>query len=267
MRHGFALLFFCAACAPHDTVPTGVTLVVSREGALVKRFTLEEMVTLGKSATIDVEDPVYGKPKHYRGVPLRPVLQAAYGDLAALDAQQFVIRASDGYAIPTTGAILTTDGAYLAYSDRENATWEPIGPQKVSPGPLYLVWRGADQRDTSTYPWPWAVQQIDAVSLDTLYAKASPGDGASAAVKRGHEIVLHRCIKCHAVNGQGGHLGPELNIPKNVTEYWAGDLIKSYIKDPSTLRFGNMPPNPDLSDADLDAVLAYLSTMKDHKRP
>lgn len=265
MRLGLAILaFVLAACSSaSDKLPQGVTLTLSREGQLVKKLTLEELTTITPAVDVSVDDPQYGRQKHYKAVALKPVLKAAYGELAA--AQQLVVRATDGYAIPTTGETLTTDGAYLAYRDREAPNWEPIGPQKVSPGPLYMIWRGADQRDPNVFPWPYAMQQIDAVSLETLYAKASPGKDPNESVKRGHAIVLHKCIKCHAVNGQGGHLGPELNIPKNVTEYWSADQVRAYIKDPATLRYGNMPPNPDLSDRDLDDLLAYLSAMKDHK--
>ncbi|MBC7793106.1 MAG: cytochrome c [Clostridia bacterium] len=240
-----------------------MTLSLSREGTEIKRLTLSEMTAIAPMADVDVDDPVYGRSKHYKAVPLKPLLKAAYGKID--DTQQFVIHASDGYAVSITGDILTTDGAYLAFRDREAPSWEPIGPQKVSPAPLYMVWRGADQRDMKTYPWPWAVLQFDAVSLDRLYAKASPGAEPTESVARGHELVLHRCIKCHPVNGQGGHLGPELNIPKNVTEYWPIEQIKSYVRDPSSLRYGNMPPNPDLSNQDLDDLVAYLSAMKDHK--
>ena len=254
-----------AACASPEELPQGVSLTLLREGETVKKLSLEEMLQLAPKVDVDVDDPQYGRRKHYKAVALRPILNAAFGDPDKLGGQQFVIYATDGYAVPVTGETLATDGAYLAFRDREVPNWEPIGPQKVSPAPLYMVWRGADQRDPNTFPWPWAMSRIDAVTLERLYAKTSPGPSPSDAVKRGHELVLHKCIKCHPVNGDGGHLGPELNIPKNVTEYWSGELIKAYIKDPASLRYGNMPPNPDLSDRDLDDVLAYLSAMKDHK--
>jgi mono/diheme cytochrome c family protein len=262
VRLGYAILALALAACASEKLPDA-SLTFSREGALVKKLSVEEMAKVTPVVDIDIDDPQYGRQKHYKGVALAPIVKAAYGEVDAK--QQFVIRATDGYAIPTTGETLTTDGAYLAFRDREAPNWDPIGPQKVSPGPFYMVWRGAEHTDANVYPWPYAMQQIDAVTLETLYAKASPGDGASTAVKHGFELVLHRCIKCHAVNGQGGHLGPELNIPKNVTEYWPADLIKSYIKDPSALRYGNMPPNPDLSDKDIEDIYAYLSTMKDHK--
>ena len=60
----------------------------------------------------------------------------------------------------------------------------------------------------------------------------------------------------------GGRVGPELNVPKNVLEYRTEPEVRAYIKNPLSLRYGNMPPHPDLRDEDLDALVGYLSAMK-----
>jgi mono/diheme cytochrome c family protein len=119
-------------------------------------------------------------------------------------------------------------------------------------------------RDTTVYPWPYSVARIEAVeSLAVLYPRTVPRDDTA---KRGHDIFLHKCVKCHAVNRQGGSVGPELNVPKNVTEYWTVDQIKAYVKNPATFRYGAMPANPDLSDDDLTALTYYLLAMKAQKQ-
>ena len=59
--------------------------------------------------------------------------------------------------------------------------------------------------------------------------------------------------------------GPELNVPQSIVEYRPEPQIRAYIRDPRTFRYGNMPPHPHLSDADLDALLAYFRAMKDRK--
>ena len=245
------------ACAPEKAPVFSLTV-----GKLQLDYAALEAIV--KPVDVDTDDPVYGRFKHYRAFPLLPVLERAFGDKQSLEKRQLIVYATDGYAVPVTGEILTEDGAYLAFRDREQSGWEPIGPRKQDPGPLYLVWTGNAHRDTATYPWPYSVARIEVVeSLAVLYPRTTPKDDMA---KRGHELFLHKCVKCHAVNRQGGTVGPELNVPKNVTEYWTVDQIKAYVKNPATFRYGAMPANPDLSDGDLAALTYYLLAMKAQKQ-
>jgi mono/diheme cytochrome c family protein len=82
---------------------------------------------------------------------------------------------------------------------------------------------------------------------------------------RGYESFRDGCIKCHAINREGGHVGPDLNVPQNVTEYRPEDQIRAYIKNPAQFRYGNMPAHPDMQERELDDLVAYLRAMKDHK--
>jgi cytochrome c1 len=73
-------------------------------------------------------------------------------------------------------------------------------------------------------------------------------------------------MACHAVNGEGGTVGPDLNIPQSIVEYRPDVAqLKAYIKNPATFRYGQMPSNDYLSDEDLDALVAYFRAMKDRK--
>jgi len=72
-------------------------------------------------------------------------------------------------------------------------------------------------------------------------------------------------MACHAINGEGGTVGPDLNVPQSIVEYRPVPQIKAYVRDPATFRYGNMPAHPDLSGADLDALVAYFRAMKDRK--
>ncbi len=245
------------ACAPEK--PPALSLTVGKR--TLDYAALEAIV---KPVDVDTDDPVYGRFKHYRAFPLLPILEHAFGDKKSLRGKQLIVYATDGYAVPVTGDILTEEGAYLAFRDRERADWEPIGPRKQDPGPLYLVWTGSEHHDTSAYPWPYMVARIEVVeSLAVLYPRTVPRDETA---KRGHDVFLHKCVKCHAVNRQGGSVGPELNVPMNVTEYWTVDQIKAYVKNPATFRYGAMPANPDLSDGDLTALTYYLLAMKAQKQ-
>ena len=60
-------------------------------------------------------------------------------------------------------------------------------------------------------------------------------------------------------------MGPDLAVPQNVLEYRPEDQVRAYIKNPLAFRYGNMPAHPDLTEANLDALIAYLRAMKSRK--
>ncbi|MBU6417368.1 MAG: c-type cytochrome, partial [Xanthomonadaceae bacterium] len=91
-------------------------------------------------------------------------------------------------------------------------------------------------------------------------------------VRHGFDVFKRTCFACHTLNGEGdSKLGPDLNVPHNPTEYIRADLLRAYIRNPQSLRrwpearMTGYPTTDMLSDADLDAVLAYLRYMAKHK--
>ncbi|MEM6531747.1 MAG: cytochrome c [Myxococcota bacterium] len=213
---------------------------------------------------VEIDDPNHKKEKRFAVIPLLPVLLDGLGlDESALADTKIVMEARDGYASPVDGKILTATGAWLALDDLSVPGWETIGEKKADPAPLYVVWTG--DRDPHLYPWPWALSLVRTVSEDEEYGAADPGESASALAKSGHTLFLKGCIRCHAMNRAGGRLGPELNVPQSIVEYRPVSQIKDYIRNPLTFRYGNMPANPHLSEADLDALVAYFETMKSRK--
>ena len=68
------------------------------------------------------------------------------------------------------------------------------------------------------------------------------------------------------MNGEGGSVGPDLNVPRSIVEYRPADQIKAYVRNPQSFRYTSMPAHPHLTDADLDALVAYFSHMSEHKR-
>ncbi len=164
--------------------------------------------------------------------------------------------------MPLSGERLL-EGAYLAWADADGA-WAPIGTQRANPGPWYLVWKS--QTDLTTHPRPWALARISRERFETVFPLLVP-PGDDAQVARGFGLFRDFCVRCHALNQQGGRVGPELNVPQNVTEYRDEAFLRAWIADPSVYRISVMPPSPQLSDADLTALLAYLKAMKATKVP
>ncbi len=78
------------------------------------------------------------------------------------------------------------------------------------------------------------------------------------------------CVNCHSVRGTSaaGKFGPDLThlmsrrtIASGMVENNAKEL-RAWIKDPQTVKPGCQMPSMLLSDAQLDAVVAYLVTLK-----
>jgi cytochrome c oxidase subunit 2 len=97
---------------------------------------------------------------------------------------------------------------------------------------------------------------------------ATPTD---ALARRGKEVFLtSSCVMCHAISGTtaGSRIGPDLTHLASRQTIAAGTLpntrgnLAGWILDPQALKPGvKMPPN-QLSSADLEALLAYLETLK-----
>jgi mono/diheme cytochrome c family protein len=261
----FAALALFVACKKPTAEDTTATLTFVRDGKTVATLSRAELVAAVTPETVEGFDPYYGKNKRFRALKLTRVLARGFGSTAGLEKEELVLRARDGYAVPMRGSLVTEDGAFVAIEDLDVAGWEPIGPQHANPGPFYLVWSKPEQTNLDSHPRPWELEKIEMAKFDAIYPHTSPGETASPEVKRGYESFRDRCIKCHAINREGGHVGPDLNVPQNVTEYRPEPQIRAYIKNPASFRYGNMPAHPDMKDDELDAVVAYLRAMKDRK--
>lgn len=219
--------------------------------------------------TVTLDDPYYQRRKSFLACPLGEVLRFGFGQpLDALAKDSFVLRARDGYAKPASGAHLVEPGGYLAFGDAEQGSatspgWEPIDRKQADPGPFYIVWSGPEQADPTRYPWPYQLSSIEIASLDALYPHVVPtGAAADSPAYAGYAIFRDQCIACHAINREGGTVGPELNVPQSIVEYRPADQIKAYIRNPATFRYTSMPPHLDLTDAQLDQLIAYFTAMK-----
>ncbi len=243
-----------------------------REGTEVKSVDVPTLVAACAATTVAVDDPNYGARRRYRACPLRNVLAFGFGEApGGLGGADVFIRAWDGYDKPTTAARLGEDGGWLAFGDAElseggDLRWAPLGPKAIDPGPAYLVWSKPGQRDRTTHPWVWAIAEFEVVEFQKKYPHVPPtGVARTAAAWQGFELFRGECIACHAINREGGTTGPDLNVPRSIVEYRPADQIKAYIRDPTTFRYGNMPAHPELSDGDLDALVAYFRVMSRRK--
>jgi cytochrome c oxidase subunit 2 len=78
------------------------------------------------------------------------------------------------------------------------------------------------------------------------------------------------CMNCHAVAGTAadGRFGPDLTHLMSRATIAAGaaknthDSLRLWIQDPSAIKPGSLMPAMKLSDADLDAVVSYMETLR-----
>jgi mono/diheme cytochrome c family protein len=251
------------AGAVHASDPDA-RLTFARDGRTLAAVTERDLERAAPAETFTAYDPYYQRQKTWRALPMRRVLARGFGAGVAIEREQLVLRAKDGYTVPIAGAALLDDGCWLAVADADAPAWEPIGPQRADPSPFYIVWRKPDQQDLTTHPRPWQLEAIEIARAETLFPHAVP-TGAGPDAQRGFELFRGECIRCHAINREGGRVGPDLNVPRSIVEYRPEAQIRAYIKDPLAFRYGAMPAHPHLTDADLDALVAYFRAMKDRK--
>ena len=252
-----------------EQVSARATLTFSIEGRKVRSVRQEELIRTVGTVQFTAYDPYYTKPKTFRALPIDKVLAHGFrGESVDLKTVHFVLRATDGYTVPIEGSRLLEEGGHIAIDDIDHPNgWQPIGPGQVSPAPYYLVWSKETQKELVTHPRPWQLATIEISKFETSFPKTVPSDlPKSDKGWAGFELFRQRCIRCHAINQEGGRVGPELNVPQNITEYRPAQQIRDYITNPRKFRYGNMPANPDLTRPQLDSLLAYLHAMKDRKQ-
>lgn len=233
-------------------------------GKPVGAFKLSELKSKLEPRRIELYDIEYGKMKKYEGFALGDVLRLGFGEkLKSPEYTDVAFIALDGYNAVATLSRISEPGGYIVYADLDSGKWEPIGRQGADPGPFYLVWTGKEQTPVNEYPWPWQIAAVNLMRFQDQYPLVYPkGAAADSPAFKGYEIFKGRCVRCHSMNGQGGKVGPDLNAPKSIVEYRSAYMIKEFIRHPSVYRYTHMPDHPDLTESDLDDLLAYFLYMK-----
>ncbi|MGH7851065.1 MAG: c-type cytochrome [Thermodesulfobacteriota bacterium] len=232
-------------------------------GRAVKEITLSELKSKLETHTIELYDTEYKKPKRYLGFTVQDVLALGFGDeLNNPDFTDIAFTALDGYESVSVLPKMKEKGGYIVFADLDSNNWEPIGKTDASPGPFYLVWTGKDQLPENEYPWPWQIASINIMRFPDQYPLVYPkGAGKDSAAYKGYEIFKGRCVRCHSMSRQGGKVGPDLNAPRSIVTYRSEYMIKEFIKHPSTYRYTQMPDHPNLTDQDLNNLIAYFRYM------
>lgn len=232
--------------------------------------TLQKQGKLTKTEVITVQDdPVYNSVKRFNAFSF-PELLKTYSVIKNLDINkyQIVFECEDGYKPMMPLAKFLSVKSFIAISDVDapkGKLWSEIikegHPMKAAP--FYLIYEGVSPKDES-FKWPYNIVKIHFVTTSSTIAALFPKDDKKAEI--GFELFKKNCVTCHAINKIGGNMGPELNYPKSVTEYWNKNQLKEFIKNPASFRNGVKMPTPtNVSKKEIDDIIVYLNYMASHK--
>ena len=237
-----------------------------------KTWQTADLLKHPQAQTVQIADDVsYKRSMTYRAVPLAALLPGLK------PANHLQAIALDGFAAELTAAPLlekTGARAWLAVEDPAHP-WPALAPGKPSAGPFYLVWTHPQAGHISPEQWPFQVSRIK--QLQTVAERfpallPDPKLAVDDPVNLGFALFQKNCLACHRLNGAGdAQMGPDLNIPYNPTEYFGGDFLKRYIRDPQSLRHWPQAKMPAfaasvLPDAELDLLVEYLQHMAGRKQ-
>jgi mono/diheme cytochrome c family protein len=271
------LLFALLAPTPGKSQAAQGTLVIA-DGAGERRFTAAELLSrpdvelLAKpdAAALGVTGDIYRHTVAYRAVPLLSLLGGNSDDqFDTIEAQ-----ASDGFVSQIPLALIARGEhggavAFIAVEDPAHP-WPPLPQKTETAGPFYLVWEHPEKSGVTREQWPYQLVRLAFVEspVHRWPQLSAPTDvPAGALVRRGQDVFITQCLPCHRLNGGGGSdTGPDLGRPMNPTQYFTDAGLRAIIRNPQAVRtwpnqqmigFGKRA----LSDADLDALVAYLRAM------
>jgi len=261
--------------APQATAGKHDALIL-QAGQRTLTLTLPELRSKLKTVEVQIDDPVYTDvgqaPLKFDAFRLEDVLALLPKTDGTSD--EIVFQAADGYSPSVSRSLLQGHPAYLAFREHGRALSDPFrkvrqGKAMISPAPFYLIW-GDGKRIGDAYPWPYQLVRIELVNFREKYARIYPVIGAAAAAnspeRRGFAVFKTECIRCHSINLVGGDIGPELNMPKNVLEYWNEKTLRALIKKASSFRArSKMPDFPQLKDSDIDDLFTYFRYEMKHR--
>jgi cytochrome c oxidase subunit 2 len=174
----------------------------------------------------------------------------------------------------------------LKAADVIHSFWVPnlMGKKDLIPGKMATLWLRADSAGLyrgqcaeycglqhahmALYVVAEPPEQFNAWLAGQRSAAAQP---AGESQQHGQQVFLHApCVMCHTIQGTpaASNVGPDLTHVASRTSIAAGTMtntrehLSSWVTNSQLIKPGNrMPPNK-LSDADLQALLDYLQSLK-----
>lgn len=267
MKHLIALLALLIAVPAACHREPDKSLVLRLQGK-EQVHSLGQLKFLVPVENTRIEDHYLKRKINYRGFPLAKLLKVFAA--ADQDYDEVIFRCADGYLAHVSRADLDAgklDSFYLAFGEGGDKfkSLIPQGKAEVSPEPFYAV--ATNPEAFATLSWPYEIVAIEFVNFRKMFPGLYfSGLEKDTDVKRGFDLFRKECLKCHSLNLQGGDIGPELNVPQNITEYRDDSYLRAFIANASAFRAkSKMPAFAQLSEKNIMDVLSYLRSMRLHK--
>jgi len=267
------ILFLALGCQQKTQNKTDAETNIQSHGKdslTIDLVALQNKGQLKKTTLITVyDDPVYHSIKRYNAIPF-PELLETYTSIKNLETSEYqiVFECEDGYKPMMPLQKFISVKSFLAVSDLDapkGQLWLPIikDGHEMKAAPFYLIYQEVSTKDVD-FKWPYNLIKIHLVPNSENIALLFPKDDAKAEI--GFQLFSKNCVTCHSINKIGGNMGPELNYPKSVTEYWDKTQLKAFIKNPASFRNGVKMPTPtNLTTKEIDEIVNYLEYMTNHK--
>ena len=230
---------------------------------------LQKKNRLGKDTIVTVaNDPVYHKLKKYNAVSASLLIKNEI-DLTKIDPKntKIVFECIDGYKPEMPLELFLNSKPYLAYRDIDapkDSNWEAIikDGNEMNAEPFYIVYTSVSEKDTR-YKWPYNLIRIYLEPLNKSTIELYPLKNKK--LESGYTLFKNQCLTCHAINGIGGTMGPELNYPKSVAEYWKEKELVDYIVNPASFRNKVKMPALGITKQQSHKIVDYLKYMSENK--
>lgn len=231
---------------------------------------LQKKKKLGKETVVTISnDPVYHKQKRYNAVSAVLLIKKEI-DLTKIDSKntKIVFECIDGYKPEMPLDLFFIANPFIAFKDFDapkGSNWETIfkNGNEMNAAPFYIVYESVSGKDIQ-YKWPYNLIKIHLEPLNKATKELFPI--GNKKLESGYNLFKNQCLNCHAINDIGGTMGPELNYPKSVTEYWKASELVAYIVNPAAFRNKVKMPTLGITRQQSQEIVDYLKYMSAHKK-
>ncbi len=266
----FCLFIFCLFSCNQKKEQRVETMTISQPEKVLDLLDLQSKNKLGKDTIVAIiNDPVYHKTKKYKAVNALELIQNEI-DLSKIDPKntKIVFECIDGYKPEMPLELFLKAKPYLAFQDVDapkGTKWEAIikNGNEMNAAPFYIVYESVSEKD-NRYKWPYNLVKIHLEPLNKSTKELFPAQDKK--LETGYILFQDQCITCHAINGIGGTMGPELNYPKSVTEYWKENELVNYIVNPASFRHKVKMPTLGITKQQSMEIVDYLKYMSERKK-
>jgi mono/diheme cytochrome c family protein len=232
-------------------------MLVIKNGANEQRFTAAQLLNRPDVVMMTATGDIYHHTVVYRAVPFLALL----GNGVDPKFDTVEMEARDGFASQIPLALIKRGPiggsvAYIAVEDPAHP-WPPLPQKSETAGPFYLIWDYQLTRmtfvESPVHRWP----QIEVPARTA----------ADAPARHGQDVFVTQCLPCHRLDGGGASdTGPDFGRPMFPTQYLTDAGLRAIIRDPKSVHTWPAQrmigfSKRSISDADLDALVAYLHTM------